>query len=232
MNHKYLARVAILLVFAAAGCGSPLDDLETGPDTTVVTPGVQDQPMPTVSRSPSLKRESPSDTTPTAKPHQPASTEPTHMLQSPDPKPETASQPQSTRKPESQPKPTPKAEPKSESESKSESRPESNSEPEPQSRPEPPPAAKGSPLNIVIFEITGAPYSANKQYVEDSIAEACGGTQCINVVVVAAPGGPNDHNCNVATIDQPNPIFAGDTITFTLSNECGEESDELTSETP
>jgi hypothetical protein len=82
--------------------------------------------------------------------------------------------------------------------------------------------AKGSPLDIPSFTITGAPYSVNKDFVEGQIDNACGGSQCVTVRIVYSPGTPESLSCTVDTIDQPNPIYAGDTITFTLREPCEE----------
>jgi hypothetical protein len=95
-------------------------------------------------------------------------------------------------------------------------------EPPPVPEPQPPPKARGAPLDIAIFTIVGAPYSLNQGFVEDEIIKACGGTLCVNIQIVFAPAGPESLTCNVAAIDQPKPIFPGDTITFSLSNECDE----------
>lgn len=95
-------------------------------------------------------------------------------------------------------------------------------QPEPAPQPQPPPTARGAPLDIAIFTIVGAPYSLNQNFVENEITQACGGTLCVNIQIVFAPGGPESLTCNVAAIDQPEPIFPGDTITFSLSDECSE----------
>jgi hypothetical protein len=100
--------------------------------------------------------------------------------------------------------------------------------PEPEPAPEPPPpqpAAKGAPLDIAIFSLVGAPYSENQAFVEDEISQACGGTLCVDIEIVFASGGPESLTCTVESIDQPDPIFAGDTITFTLNDECEEPAE-------
>lgn len=128
--------------------------------------------------------------------------------------------------PEPQPEPQPEPEPEP--------------EPNPAPEPEPQPTARGAPLDIPIFSIVGAPYSENQGFVEEEITNACGGTPCVNIQIVFAPGGPESLTCAVAAIDQPDPIFPGDTITFTLSDECdegepvdegGNEDEELAPET-
>jgi hypothetical protein len=95
-------------------------------------------------------------------------------------------------------------------------------QPPPAPEPQPPATARGAPLDIAIFTIEDAPYSLNQEFVEDEIIKACGGTLCVNIHVVFAPAGPESLTCNVAAIDQPEQIFPGDTITFSLSDECDE----------
>ena len=82
--------------------------------------------------------------------------------------------------------------------------------------------AKGSPLDIPTFTIIAAPYSVNKGYVEGEIARACGGSQCVTAKIVYSPGTPESLSCTVDSIDQPKPIYAGETITFTLREPCEE----------
>lgn len=93
---------------------------------------------------------------------------------------------------------------------------------------EPPtkPQARGSPLNIPAFQILGAPYSQGQASVEEAISVACGGTPCVEIRFEFQPDTPQSLECHVASIDRPDPIFAGDTITFTLRLPCGTPEEE------
>jgi hypothetical protein len=144
------------------------------------------------------------------------------------------SEPANSPEPEPEPEPKPEPRPEPEPEPRPEPEPEPKPEPKQEPKPEPkPPTAEGSPLDIAIFNVEGAPYSENQAFIEDEIIRACGGTSCVNVVIQYAPGTPQNLDCEVATIDQPSPTFAGDTITFTLNEPCGEEppDSEITPET-
>ena len=87
--------------------------------------------------------------------------------------------------------------------------------------------AKGSPLDIPTFAVEGVPYSENEGYIEGEIARACGGSRCVTANLVYSPGTPESETCIVDTSDQPDPIYVGDTITFTLREPC-EEADAQT----
>lgn len=88
------------------------------------------------------------------------------------------------------------------------------------------PQARGSPLNIPAFQIIGAPYSQGQASVEEAISVACGGTPCVAIRFEYEPDTPESLECTVTRIERPDPIFAGDTITFTLRLPCGTPEEE------
>ena len=84
------------------------------------------------------------------------------------------------------------------------------------------PPAKGSPLRSAPIEIIGTSYAALGPVTEAQLKDECGGTLCVTMLVqVEGPPDP-DQDCTVKRIIQSVPIYRGDTITFVLSDPCGD----------
>lgn len=204
MISRRMAWVAVPLVIALAGCGSPLDNqLQTGSANPIDT------------ARPDERLESP----------EPDSTEAgSRQVPKRESKTTTETQPSPDTEAETKPKSKPETEAKGESKRSPDTKVESKAETKPKPQPDTQePMAKGSPLDIAIFTVVGAPFAVNQAFIEGEIIRACGGTLCVIVKVEFAPGGPQSLTCGVAAIDQPNPTKVGDTITFTLGEPCEED---------
>lgn len=218
MNRRCLAWVAVPLALALAGCGSPLDDewhTESDPSVAGATGGERrseqtapSTPEPSTTSTPSASRDAGKPTSSATEPAGSSESNPA-TPSTRDPASSSKSNLQDSNRQTSTPAKAPQA-------SKT-----SKPQPEKSSKSEAPPAmAKGSPLDIPTFAVTGVPYAENRDYIEGEIARACGGSRCVAVKLVYSPGTPESENCTVDTIDQPKPIYAGDTITFTLGEPC------------
>ncbi|MGW4057047.1 hypothetical protein ACWEGE_02140 [Amycolatopsis sp. NPDC004747] len=84
------------------------------------------------------------------------------------------------------------------------------------------PPAKGSPVRTAPIDIIGTSYAALGPVTEAQLADECGGTLCVTLgTTVEGPPDPKQ-DCTVKRIIQSVPIYRGDTITFVLSDPCGD----------
>jgi hypothetical protein len=84
------------------------------------------------------------------------------------------------------------------------------------------PPAKGSPVRTAPIEIIGTSYAALGPVTEAQLADECGGTLCVTLrETIEGPPDPKQ-DCTVKRIIQSVPIYRGDTITFVLSDPCGD----------
>lgn len=84
------------------------------------------------------------------------------------------------------------------------------------------PPAKGSPVRIDPIDIQGSPYGTTGPLIRAELADECGGTLCVTIrETVGGPASPQQ-DCTVNEIIQPSPLYRGDTVTFVLSDPCGD----------
>lgn len=84
------------------------------------------------------------------------------------------------------------------------------------------PPAKGSPVRTAPIDIISTSYAALGPVTEAQLTDECGGTLCVTMrETIEGPPDPKQ-DCTVKRIIQSVPIYRGDTITFVLSDPCGD----------
>ncbi len=84
--------------------------------------------------------------------------------------------------------------------------------------------AVGAPITIPDFQIVGADFEQQRQFVEDEFRRVCGGELCVTVVAVPddEPGG---EPCEITAVPS-GTVERGSTVAFEVSEPCGASTEE------